>query len=503
MLSIGKVSLSRPPHLSLPDQFFISLNSPIKFGTSGWRGLIAQDFTFDNLRLAAQGLALTLKTELKRKNSDIYNKRPLVIVGYDTRFLGKEFAIATAEILEKSGLEPLLTNRSTPTPVIAFSIRQKKAIGGVNITASHNPFTYSGFKFSMSNGAGAPLEFTRKIEANTKKLIAKKWQPRTSVIGTYNCKNFNPMPAYLNRIRKLIDMKSISNAKLRIAIEFMHGTGHGYLDKILEEAGVKITCFHKKINPLFGGGSPEPNEVGMAKAANFVRQGKADLALGLDGDADRFGVVDKNGNWLTPNQVLTLTLYHLKKNRRLNGAVVRTVPTSHQVDAVANLLNVPVHETPVGFKHIGALMESEPIIVGGEESGGLSIGNHIPEKDGVLACLLMAELVATEGKSLGKILKFIEKQTGPFYTDRINIDVPNEKKSAILKKLQDGFKNIGSFPVQKFIRTDGYKFLLPNDEWICFRASGTEPVIRCYLEAKSMPNLRHLKSASQKLLIIK
>ena len=476
------------------------MKSPIHFGTSGWRGLIARDFTFEHLRLAAQGLALTLKSELRRKNSPIHGKRPLVVIGHDTRFLGREFALATAEILQQAGLEPLLTNRDAPTPVIAFSIRHKKAIGGVNITASHNPFGYSGFKFSMPNGAGAPPEFTGKIEAHAEKLLAKGWQPKTAVIGTFSCPEFDPAPAYLRRIRKLIDLRAIGKAKLRIAVELMHGTGRGYLDTLLEEAGAKVTRFHENLNPLFGGGSPEPNESGMAEAAQFVRSGQADFALGLDGDADRFGIVDRDGTWLTPNQVLALALYHLRKNRGIRGAVVRTVPTSHQVDAVAELLGVKVHETPVGFKHIGALMESEPIIVGGEESGGLSIRGHIPEKDGVLACLLMAELVAMEGKPLGRILRDLEKQTGEFHTDRINIAVPPAEKAAILRKLAGGFDKIGRFVVQRFITTDGFKFLLPEGEWVAFRASGTEPVIRCYLEAKSAAHLKKLKSACRKIL---
>ena len=476
------------------------MNSPIQFGTSGWRGLIARDFTFKNLRLAAQGLALSLKAELRRKRSPLHSKRPLVIIGHDTRFLGREFALATAEVLQRAGLEPLLTNRDAPTPVIAFSIRHKKAIGGVNITASHNPFGYSGFKFSMPNGAGAPPEFTGKIETHVAKLLAKGWQPKTAVVGTFQCREFDPAPAYLNRIRKLIDLKAIGKAKLRIALELMHGTGRGYLDTLLEEAGARITRFHENLNPLFGGGSPEPNESGMAEATKFVKNRKADLALGLDGDADRFGVVDKDGTWLTPNQVLALALYHLCKNRGMKGAVVRTVPTSHQVDAIAEMLGVKVHETPVGFKHIGALMEGEPIIVGGEESGGLSIRGHVPEKDGVLACLLMAELVAIEGKPLGRILKDLEEQTGEFHTDRINIAVPADEKAAILKKLAGGFDKIDRYPVQQFITTDGFKFLLPDNEWVAFRASGTEPVIRCYLEAKSAAHLKQLKTACRKIL---
>src|SRR6266705_4489547 len=203
----------------------------------------------------------------------------------------------------------------------------------------------------------------------------------------------------------------------------MFGTGRGYLDRLLEEAGARVTAFHNELNPLFGGHHPEPNVEGMAQVSRFIRSGKAQLGLGLDGDADRFGIVDKDGTWLTPNQILALTLYHLKKNRGWTGAVVRTVPTSHQVDAVAELLEVKVHETPVGFKYIGALMESEPIIVGGEESGGVSVNGHVPEKDGILACLLMAELVATEKKPLGQVLKQLEKQSGEFHTDRINIPI--------------------------------------------------------------------------------
>jgi phosphomannomutase len=253
---------------------------------------------------------------------------------------------------------------------------------------------------------------------------------------------------------------------------------------------------------LFGGHHPEPNAAGMADVSKFVRSGKAQIGLGLDGDADRFGLVDKDGTWLTPNQILALALYHLKKNRGWTGAVVRTVPTSHQVDAVAELLGVKVHETPVGFKYIGALMESEPIIVGGEESGGLSVKGHVPEKDGILACLLMAELVATEKKSLGQILKELSKQIGEFYTDRINVSFAPEKKDVLLAKLGSGLKNIGAFKVEKFITTDGFKFLLPNREWVAFRASGTEPLIRCYIEAKSKAGLKKLQAACRQVLAV-
>jgi alpha-D-glucose phosphate-specific phosphoglucomutase len=474
--------------------------SVIKFGTSGWRGIIARDFTFDNVRLATQAIAQYLRSELANPASPLYERRPLLILGYDTRFLGREFSLAVAEVLASNGFEPLLCNRDTPTPVIAHNIRVRKAIGAINLTASHNPAEYQGLKFSTHNGAPAHPEVTKQIESNCAYLMERQWAFKGAVIGTYHCKTFDPQPAYFKQIQKLVNFDAIKRAKLKLAVELMYGTGHGYLDTLLERNGAKITVFHNELNPLFGGHHPEPDVQGMAEVGKFVRRGKAQLGLGLDGDADRFGIVDKDGTWLTPNQVLALALYHLKKNRGWTGAVVRTVPTSHQVDAVAELLGVKVHETPVGFKYIGALMEREPVIVGGEESGGLSVKGHVPEKDGILACLLMAELVATERKSLGQILNDLSRKTGRFYTERINIPIQPASKDAIVVKLGGGLESIGSFKVERFITTDGFKFLLPNREWVAFRASGTEPLFRCYIEAKSAAHLKQLRSACHALL---
>jgi len=472
----------------------------IKFGTSGWRGIIARDFTFDKVRLAAQGIADYLTSEIQNPKSRIFGRKPVVILGYDTRFLGREFSLAAAEVLASNGLQPLLCNRDTPTPVIAHNIRARKAIGGINMTASHNPAEYQGLKFSTSNGAPAHPEVTKQIEHNCATRAEQGWSFKGAVIGTYQCRTFDPQPAYFKQLDKLVDFAAIKKARLKLAVELMYGTGRGYLDALLEECNARIMVFHNELNPLFGGHHPEPDAHGMAEVSRFVRSGKAQLGLGLDGDADRFGIVDKDGTWITPNQVLALTLYHLKKNRGWTGAVVRTVPTSHQVDAVAGLLGVKVHETPVGFKYIGALMESEPIIVGGEESGGLSVKGHVPEKDGILACLLMAELVATERKSLGQILKVLAKQTGEFHTERINIPIQPASKETIVAKLGTGLERIGPFRVEKFITTDGFKFLLPDEEWVAFRASGTEPLFRCYIEAKSARNLKKLRDACRELL---
>ncbi len=475
----------------------------IKFGTSGWRGLIARDFTFENVRLATQGIADYLKDELKNKKSPVHGRKPVVILGHDTRFLGREFSLAAAEVLCANGFTPILCERDAPTPVIAHTIRARKALGGINMTASHNPAEWQGLKFSTYNGAPATPEVTKPVEARVQKLIEGKWSFKASVVGTFKCKMIDPQPDYFKQIKKLIDFGTIKKARLKIAVELMYGTGRGYLDTLLEyEGGAKITRFHDQLDPLFGGHHPEPNAEGMTEVSAFVRSGKAQLGLGVDGDADRFGIVDKDGTWLTPNQILALALYHLKKNRRWTGAAVRTVPTSHQVDEVARLLQVPLYETPVGFKYIGALMESEAIIVGGEESGGLSVKGHVPEKDGVLACLLMAELVATERRSLGQILRALEKETGEFHTDRLNVSIPLEKKEALLKKLGAGLDRIGAIPVEKFITTDGYKFLLPHGEWVAFRASGTEPLIRCYIEAKTAASLGRLRNACRAVLSV-
>ena len=477
-------------------------STPIKFGTSGWRGIIADTYTFSNVRLASQGIADYWVAELKKKKSPIHGRKPVVIMGHDTRFMGEEFMIASAEVLAANGLIPVLCERDAPTPVIAHTIRAKKAIGGINMTASHNPAQYQGLKFSPHNGAAAPPEITQKVEAFIAKRIDQGWSFDGAGKGP-KFKRIDPRPAYIKQLQKLIDFDTIKKAKLKIAVELMYGTGRGYLDTLLEEAGAKITTFHSDPNPNFGGHHPEPNAEGMKGVSDFILGGGANLGLGLDGDADRFGIVDKDGTWITPNQVLALVLYHLKKNRGWSGSVVRTVPTSHQVDSVAELLGVKLHETPVGFKYIGAKMESEPVIVGGEESGGLSVKGHVPEKDGILACLLLAELVATERKTFGQILKRLEKETGQeFHTDRINVAVQEDKKALLLERLAQGAEKIGKSPVQEFITTDGFKFILPNNEWVAYRASGTEPVFRCYIEAKTPERLVQLRKDAKKLLTV-
>ena len=267
------------------------LMATIKFGTSGWREIIARDFTFDNVRLAAQGIADYLNSELRASNSPLNGRQPVMILGHDTRFLGRHFTLAVAEVLAANGIEPLLCDRDTPTPVIAHTIRHRKAIGGINLTASHNPAEYQGLKFSTYNGAPATPDVTKQIEANIVKLQQSNWTFKAAPFGTYTCKTFNPLPDYFKQLQKLVDFAALKKAKLKVAVDISYGTAHGYLDVLLEKAGAKVTLFHNELNPLFGGHHPEPNAEGMKDAAKFVRSGKDQIGLGTDGDADRFGIV--------------------------------------------------------------------------------------------------------------------------------------------------------------------------------------------------------------------
>jgi phosphoglucomutase len=472
----------------------------IRFGTAGWRALIARDFTFDNVRLASQAVADHLKAGLAGSPSALDGRDPRVLIGYDCRFLGRQFALASAEVFAANGLTPLVCGRDTPTPALAFAIRRGNALGGINITASHNPPEYSGFKFSRHDGAGAPPEATRLIEETIARLQRENWSFNAAGAGAFACESLDPQAAYLRQIRKLADFSAIKKARLKVAVDLMHGCGHGYLDALLQEAGARVMVLHADLNPLFGGHPPEPSAEHLVELRKRVRAGDACLGLATDGDADRFGVVDADGAWLTPNQVLALTLYHLAKHRGWKGSAVRTVVTSHQVDAVAALFGIRVHEVPVGFKYVGTIMEREPVIVGGEESGGLSVRGHVPEKDGILACLLMAELVAAAGKPLGAVLKEITRLSGPFFTERINIQIDPAKKDELLSRLSGGLEKIGSFPVEHRVTTDGYKFLMPGGQWVAFRASGTEPVFRCYIEARSRKSLALLRQACRALL---
>lgn len=463
--------------------------SVIRFGTSGWRGIIGDTFTFANVELCAHAIAEVLE------ESPPAGAKKLIVVGHDTRFLGREFATRCAEIVAGHGFDVLLTDRDAPTPVISHTIRDQEAAGGINITASHNPPEWSGLKFNESNGAPSSPETAKKIEVRAAQFRPTPAKPPGTVT------TYDPRPSYFAQLDKLVDFKALKKHRKKAVVDLMFGTGRGYLDELLvKRGGWKVDALHGEINPLFGDGHPEPIREHMGELLAHLKKSRAAIGLGLDPDADRFAIVDSDGTFISANQVLALTLYHLVKNRGWTGAAVRTVATSHLVDGVAKMLGVKLRETPVGFKYIGALMESEPVIVGGEESGGLSVKGHVPEKDGVLACLLMAELVAYEGRRLGEILRGIYKQAGTVLSDRINLRVTPERKDALLARFGKGLGSFGGQKVTKAITKDGYKFLLGDGCWVMFRASGTEPVVRCYVEARTAKQLAAFRKAALALV---
>ena len=468
--------------------------SVIRFGTSGWRGITSDTFTFANVEIAAHAIARYLAENPPR------NAKPLIIVGHDTRFLSREFAARCAEIVAGYGFQAWLTDRDAPTPVISHSIRLHRASGGINITASHNPPEWNGLKFNESNGAPCLPETAKGIEKIAEELASGARAADTVRKTGTRTKVFDPRPKYVAQLRKLVDFNALKRRRRKVAVDLMFGTGRGYLDELLRLSGWRVDALHDVPDPLFGGGHPEPIRENMGELLARLKSSKAALGLGLDPDADRFAVVDADGTFISANEILALALYHLVKNRRWTGAVVRTVATSHLVDAVAREFQVKVHETPVGFKYIGALMESEPIIVGGEESGGLSVKGHVPEKDGILACLLMAELVAYEGKSLGEVLKDVQKRAGGIVSDRINLRVTPERKEQLLAKFAEGLAGFGGQNVTGVVTKDGYKFLLDDGCWVMFRASGTEPVFRCYLEARTARQMARFRKAAMELV---
>ncbi|MFH1093760.1 MAG: phosphoglucomutase/phosphomannomutase family protein [Candidatus Omnitrophota bacterium] len=458
----------------------------IRFGTSGWRAIIADKFTFENVRLVSQAIADHLKND---------NHSPKVVIGYDTRFLSGNFAKICAQVLAENKIKVLLSDRDTPTPVIAYHIIAKSLDGGINFTASHNPPEYNGIKFSPSYGGPAPKEVTAAIEQRISFLQKNPDLIKKGTSDKRFIEMLDPSKEYLKRLNKIIDISCIKKAKLKVGIDCMFGTSRKYIDSILKDLCKEIKVFKNYLNPLFGGLPPEPDKPYIQELIKHVKNNKFHLGVSCDGDADRFGIVDKGGVFLTPNEVITLLFYYLLKTRPKAKKVVRTLSTTHMIDAIAKKEGIEVIETPVGFKYIGEAIDKGDCIIGGEESGGLSIQGHVPEKDGILACLLAVEMVARERKSLCAILSSLHKKYGYFVSDRLNLHLNQKQKGILLKRIENLSKKekFGNFRIESKNLTDGYKFMLNDNCWVMFRPSGTEPVIRCYFEATSRKNFLYLK----------
>jgi len=482
----------------------------IRFGTSGWRAVISDEFTFDGVRRVTQAVANHLRDsfEFGFRSPDYLaqaggDARPAVVVGYDTRFLSEDFARETAEVLAASGVRSLLSKEEVPTPAVAWAVLKHKAVGGVTITASHNPAEYSGYKWTPFWGGPATPQVTLDIE---RRLSVALTPPKTLPLekareeGWVELLSFRE--GYLKDLARFLDPKAFKGRRLRVVADAMHGAARRYLRPALKALGVEAQGLREDRDVYFGGLAPTPEGPAMEPLRQAVLKSRSDLGLACDGDGDRFGIIDEQGAWVSPNEVLGLVLDHLVRNRGLTGKVARSVMTSHFVDAVAKSHGLTVRETPVGFKYIGDLLRTGQYLLGGEESGGLSVMGHVPEKDGILACILVAELVAAERKPLSKVRKEVSKRVGPCVNVRLSIrsERPEELRQVLERLKVRPPLDLGGASVWRIDQTDGFKFLLRDGSWLGLRPSGTEPVVRVYAEAPEAKKVDRLVDASRQIL---
>lgn len=490
----------------------------IKFGTSGWRAVIGEDFGIAALRRISHAAAEHVKenTEYGYKGEEyILNlkkdgkpapKTPTVIVGYDTRYMSEEFAKTAAEAIASEGIAVIFSNTDSPTPVVAWEVLNNSASGGITLTASQNEPHYNGIKWTPYWGGPAMPEITADLEARAQALTIAEVEKHTpfeqgASAGIIKVQDFHP--GYFKHLSSLLNLGAIKKAGLKIAADAVNGAGRSYLRPMLEKAGVKVTPLREERDVLFGGRSPDTGEENLKVLRETVKKGKLHLGLACDGDADRFGVIDSDGTWIPPNLVLGLALEHLVKNRGLKGKVARSVMTSHFVDAIARRHGLEVRETPVGFKHVGNLMRSGQYLIGGEESGGISMMGHVPEKDGILGCMLMAEMVAYERKPLKKILADLCKRSGCFTNTRLTLQLD---KSMHMERLVERLRlnpplNLAGTPVWRIDQTDGFKFIMKDGSWLGLRPAGlTDPTVRLYAEASDNRKISALCDAGRKIV---
>jgi phosphoglucomutase len=465
----------------------------IVFGTSGWRGLLCEDFTFANVRRVVKAIADHV--------SALGEQEKGLIVGYDTRFMGESFAMEAARILTDAGIRTCLCDRDTPTPVISYGILENGAAGAINFTASHNPFTYNGIKFSPSWGGPALPETTKDIEKRANELAEQVLSSSAGLGSDASIFRLDLKDSYLKDLEEKIDFDAVGKIGI-LAVNPLFGAGRGYLDEPLMRHGVKIREINEKPDPYFGGFPPEPAEKYIQDFISLVRS-DSDIRLGIatDGDADRFGIIDGDGSYIEPNYIIALLLDYLVRVRGMKGGVARSVATSHLVDAVARAHGIEVFETPVGFKYIGELISKDRIIIGGEESAGLSIKGHVPEKDGILACFLVAEMAAREGMSLRALLERLYAKVGRFITKRENITLTHESEKGFSERINKVASSFAGRKVTELVTLDGTKCILDDGSWLLFRKSGTEPVVRLYGEASSEEQLSAIMAAGRDFIL--
>jgi phosphoglucomutase len=461
----------------------------IKFGTSGWRAVMAEEFTFANVRRAVVGIARYVASQKP--------EGARVIVGRDPRFLGETFCSIASDILAAHNITPLVVAEPAPTPAFAYAVTEIKADGVINFTASHNPPEYNGIKFSTPDGCPALPEVTKRIEAE---IVAADKSENSSTGPTrpqIKPESLDPKPAYLKRLGEIVDLEVIRKAGLRVAFDPMWGAARGYPDELLRGAGVQVATVHDYRDVLFGGHAPEPDDPLLADLRKTMQETGAQIGFATDGDADRFGIVDGDGTFLQPNYVIALLFDYLVESRGWKNGVAKSVATTNLINALAAHHGVALHETPVGFKYIGELIMQDKIVIGGEESAGLSIRHHVPEKDGVLAGLLCCEAVARRGNSLREQLQAISDKVGSYFPKRENFRLTPEVQQKFTEKLRQDPKEFCGREVSEVVRTDGLKLVFSDGSWVCYRLSGTEPVVRVYSEARSERGLEKLSTAAK------
>jgi len=453
--------------------------SEIKFGTDGWRAVIAQDYTFENLRILSQAV------------SDYLGAGKKIAIGFDTRFMSNNFAAVCADIFRNNGIEVVLSDRAIPTPALSFSVKSRKLDLGIMITASHNPPQYNGFKIKNSSGGAADVEVTRDVEIRLGKTPVKETNLNAAGVSRVDLVN-----EYVKFIRGYIDLKRIKKKRFKVLVDAMYGSGDSFIAQVLKGTDIRLEFMRNTINPYFDGKGPEPVEHNLVVLKERVKKDKFDLGIALDGDADRIAAVAPGGIFIHPQKILGLLALHLNQDRKWSGGIVKTIVGTTMIDNIAEFLKVKLYETPVGFKYISSLMESEDIIAGGEEAGGMGVKGYIPERDGTMAGLLLLEMMVYRNKNILKILNETEKQFGKYYYLRedLHLDTQEEPKKENLPGDLLGKK------VVQVKDTDGIKVICEDESWLMFRASGTEPIMRIYSEAKSLARSRKLLEYGKDLI---
>src|SRR5262245_17239059 len=472
------------------------MSSPIKFGTDGWRAIIADTFTFENVRRAAQATAEYFKT--------VENCDRAVFVGFDVRFQSQAFARTAAEVFAANGFRVVMLDRPYPTPYVSFEVRRRKFVGGVMITASHNPPMFNGFKVKAHFGGSATPAITAKIEANLQSPSPSGRGGSTERSESARVKEIetvSPAPYYFDHLKSLVDWDRIAQSNLRIVVDSMHGCGGYILQELLSGTTCTVKTIRGNADPLFGGIHPEPMMPQLEPLGEAVTSSGSHVGLATDGDADRLGIVDENGEYVNTLQTLSLLLLHVYRTKGWRGAVARTYSQSLLIPRIAQKLGLQLYECPIGFKNIGELMLEDEILIGGEESGGIGLSRHLPERDGIFINLLFLDLLAASGKSCTELIREMWQEFGEFHYDRRDLHVPIDAGNAVVARWRtDPPATFAARRVDKVGTLDGSKVFLGKDSWILFRQSGTEPLLRVYCEAPSKAGVAEIMAAGLKFV---